>query len=75
MKRWDTSIQETGNKYVLCMKPNPDEMSKFVIDASQKLTHQIMEAEEKLVLQCISKAGLERMIKLCSDELKRRKKK
>lgn len=74
MNRWNTKLENVGDKFTMLLEPNVDEMSKFMVEASQNLTKQIMEAEEKLCLQCVSKAGLKRLIKLCQTELERRKK-
>lgn len=75
MNRWNSKLTETPKgKFTLILEPEPNEMSKFMVEASKNLTHQIMEAEEKLVLQCISLSGLKRMIALCEAEIKRRRK-
>lgn len=69
--RWKLSVSEELDKIVAA--PDVERMQSFDAMASKDLTEKIMYYEEELILREVSAEGLDRLIKLCQNELNRRK--
>ncbi len=67
--RWDFKMTDD---FKINAIPDVEKMMSFVMAASKELQEKIMNEEEKLVLTAVSEKGLERLIVLCKNELKRR---
>ena len=69
--RWKLSVSDDLNEIVAL--PDTERMRAFVAQASKDLAEKIMYYEEELILREVSAEGLDRLIKLCQNELLRRK--